>query len=128
EDEPVIVLDFFAGSGSSAEAVLRLNEQLGTSKYRFIAVQIPEPTSEKSAAKREGYNTITEIAKERLRRVAEQIRKDNPDLDVGFRWYRLEPSQFKEWHESNDGEIVQLQLFIDGLRDGWHLDAVIAEV
>lgn len=128
EDEPVIVLDFFAGSGSSAEAVLRLNEQLGTSKYRFIAVQIPEPTSEKSAAKREGYNTITEIAKERLRRVAEQIRKDNPDLDVGFRWYRLEPSQFKEWHEPNDGEIAQLQLFIDGLRDGWHLDAVIAEV
>ena len=75
-----IVLDFFAGSCSSAHAILRLNANaIGTRK--FIMVQIPEPCDEKSIAFNTGYKNITDIGKERIRRVAEKIREGKNNLE-----------------------------------------------
>ena len=116
-----IVLDFFAGSTSTAQAVLETNATKGAS-FRFIMVQLPEPCGEKSEAYQAGYATIAEIGKERIRRVikkieAEQLQKiqeakeklpgtveDIPELDLGFKVFKLDASNIKPW----DGDFENL--------------------
>lgn len=94
-----IILDFFSGSGTTAHAVMQLNAETG-SKRRFIMVQIPEETDEKSEAYKAGYKTICEIGKERIRRAGKKIKEDSPqttaDLDVGFRVLKCDSSNMKE--------------------------------
>lgn len=126
KDEPAIILDFFAGSGSTAEAVLQLNHQSG-SKHQFIMVQLPEPTPEKSSARKAGYRTIVDVALDRLRRVIERLRPEaRLDEDLGFRVYRLAESNFVQW-KSGDGP-EQLALLVDPLRAGWTILGVATEV
>ena len=89
-----IVLDFFSGSGTSAEAVMRLNAE-DSGNRKFIAVQIPEIVEDGKAAARAGYSTIDEIGRERIRRAAKKIKEETgADIDYGFNLFRLdEPSQ-----------------------------------
>lgn len=97
-DPNAIVLDFFAGSGTTAHAVLELNAA-DNGNRRFILVQIPELTKEKSVPLRQGFKRISDITIERVKRVIEGY-GDNPQpLDAGFRVYRLRPSYFPrcEW-------------------------------
>ena len=96
-DKESIILDFFAGSGTSAHAVMQQNsEDNGNCKY--IMVQIPELTDEKSEACKAGYKTISDITIERVKRAGAKIREENPDakIDTGFRVFKLTHSNFAE--------------------------------
>jgi len=92
-----LILDFFSGSATTAHAVMQLNaEDSGNRKY--IMVQLPEETDEKSEAYKAGYKNICEIGKERIRRAAKKIHEDNPDatFDDGFRVLKLDDSNMND--------------------------------
>ena len=94
-----IILDFFSGSATTAHAVMQLNAEDGGHR-RFIMVQLPEATDEKSEAYKAGYKNICEIGKERIRRAGKKIKEDSPlttqDLDIGFRVLKCDTSNMKE--------------------------------
>ena len=133
-----IVLDFFSGSGTTAHAVAELNAEDGGNR-RWICVQLPELTDEKSEAYKAGYRTIANIARERIRRVGVKIRADQADklasrnvpLDLGFRAYRVDDSNFKQWNElvSDPEEIRQQALeSIDPLEPNATDDDILTEI
>lgn len=98
-DESAYVLDFFSGSGTTAHAVMQLNAKDGGNR-KFIMVQLPEKTDEKSEAYKAGYKNICEIGKERIRRAGRKIKEDAgltapADLDIGFRCLRLDSSNME---------------------------------
>ena len=103
-----IILDFFAGSCTTAHAVMKLNTEDGGQR-QFICVQMPEPCDEKSAAYKAGYKTIADIGKERIRRV---IVNDN--VDDGFKVFKLQESNFKIWQgdQIHDEKELKKQLKI----------------
>ncbi len=91
-----IILDFFSGSATTAQAVMMLNaEDKGNRK--FIMIQLAEPCDENSDARKAGYFTICEIGKERIRRAAKKIAEENPNaiFDNGFRVFKLDESNMK---------------------------------
>lgn len=96
-----IILDFFSGSATTAHAVMQLNAEDGGNR-KFIMVQLPEKTDEKSEAYKAGYPNICEIGKERIRRAGKKIKEDNKDkegiekLDTGFRVLKLDPSNMED--------------------------------
>ena len=94
-----IVLDFFSGSATTAHAVMQLNAEDGGNR-KFIMVQLPEKTDEKSEAYKSGYKNICEIGKERIRRAGKKIKEDSPlttqDLDIGFRVLKCDTSNMKD--------------------------------
>ena len=100
-----IVLDFFSGSATTAHAVMQLNAEDG-GKRKFIMVQLPEETDEKSEAFKAGYENICEIGKERIRRAGEKIKEEaglnGQDLDIGFRVLKLDSSNMKDIYYSAD--------------------------
>ena len=108
-----IILDFFSGSATTAHAVMQLNAEDGGNR-KFIMVQLPELTDEKSEAYKAGYKTICEIGKERIRRAGRKIKEDSPlttqDLDTGFRVLKLDSSNMKEVYYT-PAKIVQGELF-----------------
>ncbi len=116
-DKDAIVLDFFAGSGTTAHAVMQLNKEDGGNR-KFICVQLPELCDANSEAYKAGYRTIADISKERIRRASAKIRaeveteqaKQQGQLsfddasqtampDLGFKVFKLSDSNFKEWRE-----------------------------
>jgi len=122
-----IVLDFFAGSATTAHAVLDLNKQdNGTRK--FIMVQLPEKCDEKSEAFKAGYKTIADIGKERIRRVIKKIKEDDEGKlpfektkqDLEFKVFKLKPSNFKIWQGDGieNGRQLEkhLQLHLDSIK------------
>lgn len=93
-----IILDFFSGSATTAHAVMQLNSEDG-GKRKFIMVQLPEATDEKSEAYKAGYKNICEIGKERIRRAGKKIKEEHPeakDLDTGFRVLKLDSSNMQD--------------------------------
>ena len=133
-----IILDFFSGSGTTAHAVAELNAEDGGNR-RWICVQLPELTDEKSEAYKAGYRTIAGIARERIRRAGAKIRADQADklasrnvpLDLGFRAYRVGDSNFKQWNElvSDPEEIRQQALAnLDPLEEGATDDDLLTEL
>lgn len=98
-----IVLDFFSGSATTAHAVMQLNAKDGGNR-KFIMVQLPEKTDEKSEAFKAGYSNICEIGKERIRRAGKKIKDENPlttqDLDIGFRVLKLADSNMNDVYYS----------------------------
>lgn len=115
-----IILDFFSGSSATAHAVMQLNaEDCGNRKY--IMVQLPEETPEDSEARKAGYNTIPEIAKERIRRAGKKIKEESPlttqNLDTGFRVFRLADSNFEEVKKAPaEYDQSQLDLFLNNVK------------
>jgi adenine-specific DNA-methyltransferase len=114
-----LILDFFAGSGTTGQAVMELNAEDGGNR-QFILVQIPESTDEKSEANKSGYKTIFDITAERVRRAGDKIISDPKhketafSLDIGFRVLSLSPSNFPENNFFRDGsksEEENLQAF-----------------
>ena len=93
-----IVLDFFSGSSTTAHAVMQLNAE--DKKIRkFIMVQLPEPTKEDSDARCDGFETVCDLAEERIRRAGKKIKEEHPeakDLDTGFRVFKCESSNYKD--------------------------------
>lgn len=92
-----IILDFFSGSATTAHAVMQLNAE-DSGHRKFIMVQLPEETDEKSEAFKAGYRNICEIGKERIRRAAKKIHEDNPDakFDDGFRVLKLDTTNMND--------------------------------
>lgn len=112
------ILDFFAGSASTAHAALNLNMQDGGGR-KFIAIQLPEPCSGESDAFKAGYKNIAEIGKERLRRVIKKCRKEQKEIkqegtlfddgkgqknmsDIGFKVFKLDKSNFNIWESKSE--------------------------
>lgn len=100
-----IILDFFSGSATTAHAVVQANAEDG-GKRKFIMVQLPEKTDEKSEAYKAGYKNICEIGKERIRRAGKKIKADaglmGQDLDIGFRVLRLDSSNMEDVYYTPD--------------------------
>lgn len=123
-DKDSIILDFFSGSATTAHAVMQLNAEDG-GKRKFIMVQLPEETEEKSEARKAGYANICEIGKERIRRAGKKIKEDNADkpsienLDTGFRVFKCEESFMNEVY-FNPAELEQDALFkhVDNVKTG----------
>lgn len=93
-----IILDFFSGSATTAHATMLVNSE-DSGKRKFIMVQWPEETPDGSEAAKANYKNICEIGKERIRRAGKKIKEDNPDakdLDIGFRVFKCEESNYKE--------------------------------
>jgi len=141
--EEDIILDFFAGSGTTAQAVLELNKE-DKGNRKFILVQMPEPCGEDSEAFKAGYKTIADIGKERIRRVIKKIAEEKtptkspltplfqrgeqtiPPLakggEGGFKVFKLSPSNFKIWRgndiDSEEKLLEQLDAFTDPVKPG----------
>lgn len=130
-----IVLDFFAGSCTTAHAALELNREDGGNR-RFIMVQLPEPTDNPE------FPTIADIGKERIRRVIAGMQqerqgqlpletRETPE-DLGFKVFKLAPSNYRPWtgvdKHTPEAYEQQMALFIDPLVDGWTVEDVIYEV
>jgi len=100
--ENEIILDFFAGSGTTAHAVMQLNAEDGGNR-RYIMVQLPEPCNEASEAHKGRYNNIADIAKDRIRLAGEKIREETgADIDYGFRVYKVDSSNMKDVYYAPD--------------------------
>ena len=109
-DNNMTILDFFSGSGSTADSVMQLNA-LDGGRRKFIMVQLPEETEEKSEAYKEGYKNICEIGKERIRRAGQKIKQEtNADIDYGFRVYKVDSTNMKDAYY-NIEQITQASLF-----------------
>ena len=95
-----IILDFFAGSGTTGQAVMELNSENGNGKRKFILVQLPEKIVDNKGANEIGLYTISDVTKERIRRAGVKIKEENgltaQGLDVGFRVLKLDSSNMKE--------------------------------
>ena len=105
-----LVLDFFAGSCPTAEAVLRLNIE-NKGQRKFIMVQLPEPCNEKSEAFNAGFKTIADIGKERIRRIINKLGKEHPEYqgDLGLKVFKLAASNIKPW----DADFNNLELTLE---------------
>ena len=108
-----LILDFFSGSATTAHAVMQLNSEDGGNR-KFIMVQLPEKTDEKSEAFKAGYKNICEIGKERIRRAGKKIKEESPsttqDLDTGFRVLKLDSTNMQDIYYSPK-DISQADLF-----------------
>lgn len=116
-----ICFDFFSGSATTAHAVMQLNAEDGGNR-KFIMVQLPELTDEKSEAYKAGYKTICEIGKERIRRAGAKIKEENPEkaqnLDTGFRVLKLDSSNMKEvFYSPKDTAQQDLFSLVDNVKD-----------
>ncbi|MGO8752995.1 MAG: site-specific DNA-methyltransferase [Thermoguttaceae bacterium] len=133
-DQDGIVLDFFAGSGSTAQAVFRVNKSDGGTR-KFILVQLPEPTERKN------FPTIAEITKERVRRVIKKLSKDDEgtlafdateSTGHGFRVFKLDESTFTTWDAqvSQDRKALeqQLEFHVDHIREGRTAEDILHEL
>lgn len=118
-----IILDFFSGSATSAHAVMQLNAEDGGNR-KFIMVQLPERTDEKSEAYKAGYKNISEIGKERIRRAGEKIKEEYKDkegienLDIGFKVLKLDTSNIRKWQPDYDNLEQSLLDYIDNFVEG----------
>ena len=116
-----IILDFFSGSATTAHAVMQLNAEDG-GKRKFIMVQLPEETAEKSEAYKAGYQNICEIGKERIRRAGKKIKDENPlntqNLDTGFRVLKCDTSNMKDvYYSPADFDMNLLDLMADNIKE-----------
>ena len=118
-----IVLDFFAGSGSTFEAVLRLNKA-DSGRRRFISVQVPEPTG------RDDFATIADITKERVRRVGTELKAEDGLVvgDVGFRVFELDTSNIRAWTPDRDDIEATLLDNVEHIRAGRSEDDILYEL
>lgn len=119
-DPDSLILDFFSGSATTAHAVMQLNAEDG-GKRKYICVQLPEETPEGSEARKAGYATIPEIAKERIRRAGRKIKEESPlttqDLDTGFRVFRIDSGNYKNvTMQPNEYDQQMLDLFVDNIK------------
>lgn len=118
-----LILDFFSGSSTTAHAIMECNVE-EQSNRKFIMVQLPEPTPEKSDARKAGFKTISDIGKERIRRAGEKIKEENKDndnidyLDTGFKVFKLDSSNIKTWDVGLEDDLEQ-NLFdmVDNIKD-----------
>ncbi len=114
-----IIIDFFSGSATTANATMLLNAE-DTGKRRYIMVQLPELTDTNSEAYKAGYHNICEIGKERIRRAGKKILEENPDakdLDIGFRVLKLDSTNMKEvYYTPSETQQTLFDLYTDNIK------------
>lgn len=118
EDKDGICLDFFSGSATTAHAVMQLNAEDGGNR-KFIMVQLPEETDEKSEAYKNGYKNICEIGKERIRRAGDKIVQETgkTDLDIGFRVLKVDDSNMQDvYYKPSELKQADLLSSIDNIK------------
>ena len=120
-DKESVILDFFSGSATTAHAVMQLNAEDGGNR-KFIMVQLPEETDEKSEAYKAGYKNICEIGKERIRRAGAKIKKENPlgtmDLDVGFRVLKCDSTNMKKvYYHPDEYDATMFDMLEDNIKE-----------
>lgn len=132
-----IIMDFFAGSGTTGHSTILLNTMIKDGNIKYILIQLPELTDKNSEAYKEGYKTIADIAKERIRRVIKKLEKEEKtklmkkNIDLGFKVFKLEKSNYQIW-ENYEGQDIkeltkQLDLFKSPLVNGYDDYNVIYE-
>ena len=146
-NEDDVVLDFFAGSSSTAHAVFNLNKT-GGGNYKFIMVQLPEPCNKTSEAFKGGYKTIADIGKERIRRVIKKIESEQKEdkkksentlfeegrqtenklLDLGFKVFKLDSSNIKAWDSDFDSLEKSLLDSVDNIKKDRSAEDVLHEI
>lgn len=130
EDEGTdIVLDFFAGSGTSAHATYDLNKD-DNRKRKFIVVQLPEKTKGNSEAFKQGLKTLADISKERIRRSGYKIKEEYPEYegDLGFKVFKLDTSNIKPWDASFDDVQLSLEDSIENVKPDRTEEDVLYEI
>lgn len=122
-NEDSIVLDFFSGSGTTAQAVMELNNE-DNGNRRFILVQLPEKIDKKE------FKTICDLGQERIRRVANKLKQSNSQCkDLGFRVYKTDSSNMKDiFYKPNDLEQSQLRLFESNIKEDRTTDDLLTQV
>lgn len=133
-DKSSIVLDFFAGSSSTAHAVMALNAR-DDGDRKFIQVQLPEPTDSKSEARRKGFDDISSVSRARIDLAGQDLLKKRGELlddagyslDVGFRAYKLADTSFTTWKQASDINVNQLEQHLLDLRDSSSADDASAD-
>lgn len=120
-DKDSIVMDFFSGSSTTADALMQLNAEDG-GKRRFIMIQLEEECDVESPAKQAGYNTICEIGKERIRRAGKKIKEENPlttqNLDIGFRVLKVDESNMKDvYYSASEYDQGKLDMFESNIKE-----------
>lgn len=115
-DSDSLILDFFSGSATTAHAVMQLNAEDGGNR-KYIMVQLPEMTDEKSEAHKAGYKNICEIGKERIRRAGKKIKEDHPEWkgDTGFRVLKVDTSNMEDVYYTPSKTVMQ-SLFADNIK------------
>ena len=131
-----VIFDFFSGSGTTAQAVMELNESDGGAR-KFICVQLPEPCEEGSVAYMAGFKTIADVSRERFRRAIDAIQKRS-DLvtkapaNLGFKSYLLTPSNFKQWRgdgiDTPEQLAEQIQMFAKSEKEGAEVEHILYEL
>lgn len=130
------VLDFFAGSATTAAAVLSMNNKDGV-RRKFLLIQLPEPCGEDTEVQRAGYSDIAQISRERIRRVITRLTKGTNDGAkgievVGFKSLVLAPSNFKQWRGDgiNTPEQLaeQMQMFVKSEKEGAQIEGILYEL
>ena len=124
-----LILDFFAGSSTTAHAVMQLNAEDGGDR-KCISVQLPELADEKSEAFKAGYKNIAEISKERIRRASKKIKEENPDYqgDLGFKVFKLDSSNIKRWEAGFDSLKEDLIASVDYIKNDRSNDDIVFEI
>lgn len=127
-----IVLDFFAGSGTTSDAVMQLNAEDGGNR-KYICVQLPEKCREGTEAAKAGFGNIADIAKERIRRAGKKIQEENSEkkIDIGFKAFKLDQSNFKIWntHVTSIEQLEQQMIeMFDNVRGGSTKEAMMYEL
>ncbi|MFA6455295.1 MAG: site-specific DNA-methyltransferase [Bacteroidota bacterium] len=130
-DEGEIVLDYFAGSGSVAHATMALSND-DSKRRQFICIQVPEVIDEKKEAYKEGFRTISELCKTRIKRAIKEIKKGNGFVDLGFKVFILEKSNYKIWEDVSGVDIKKLMenidLFETPLINNWKEKDLLIEI
>lgn len=117
-EEDSIVIDFFSGSATTAQATMQVNAE-NRGNRKFILVQLPERCDSKSQAFKEGYKTICDIGEERIRRAGKKIKEETgADIDYGFRCFRVDSSNMKDvYYKPSDVKQAELDLFTDNIKE-----------
>ena len=117
-EEDSIVIDFFSGSATTAQATMQVNAE-NRGNRKFILVQLPERCDSKNQAFKEGYKTICDIGEERIRRAGKKIKEETgADIDYGFRCFRVDSSNMKDvYYKPSDVKQGELDLFTDNIKE-----------
>ena len=128
-NEEDLILDFFAGSATTAHSVFKKNIGENTDR-KFIMVQLPEFCDAKTEAYKDGYKTIAEISKERIRRAAAKIKEENPEYqgDLGFKVFKLDSTNIKPWEVDFDMTERTLEDFISNIKTDRREEDVLYEI
>ena len=129
ENNDFIVIDFFSGSASTADALLQLNAE-DNGKRKYIMIQLPATTESNSFAIKAGYQTICDIGEERIRRAGKKIKEETgADIDYGFRCFKIDSSNMKDvYYKPAEVKQAEIDLFADNIKADWTPEDLLIQV